>query len=85
VIPNADPRIVKQQDVLPQCCGLVPVLYRGIFDTHRIEFELDALHDFGSTAAPGFMQPEGVVVFHVAGNFGFKKTIERDEEPKGKQ
>jgi hypothetical protein len=36
----------------------------------------------GSMAAPGFMKPEGVVVFHVAGNVGFKKTIEDDESPK---
>jgi hypothetical protein len=28
------------------------------------------------------MRPEGVIVFHVAANIGFKKTLERDEEPK---
>lgn len=26
--------------------------------------------------------PEGVVVFHTAGNVGFKKTVEKDEVPK---
>jgi len=31
------------------------------------------------------MNPEGVVVYHVAGNVGFKKTIDNDEQPKGKQ
>ena len=36
----------------------------------------------GSVAAPHFMRPEGVVVFHVQGNVGFKKTIEKDQEPK---
>ena len=36
-----------------------------------------------SVAAPGFMKPEGVVVFHTAGNLGFKKTLEKDEVPKG--
>ena len=30
----------------------------------------------------GFMRPEGIVVFHVAGNVGFKKTIEKDDMPK---
>lgn len=30
------------------------------------------------------MKPEGIVVFHVAGGYLFKKTIEKDEEPKGK-
>jgi hypothetical protein len=39
----------------------------------------------GSRAATGFMKPEGVVVFHVSGNVGFKKTIEKDDEPKGKK
>ena len=83
-IPAADPRIIKMQDVLPHCVGLVPTLYRGEFDTQRVNFELDALHDFGSQAAPGFMNPEGLVVYHIAGNFGFKKTIHNDSEPKGK-
>jgi len=36
----------------------------------------------GSKAAPGFMRPEGVVCFHVAGNFGFKTTLEKDAERK---
>lgn len=27
-------------------------------------------------------EPNGIVCFHVAANTGFKKTIERDEEPK---
>jgi hypothetical protein len=29
------------------------------------------------------MRPEGIVVFHVAAGVGFKKTCERDEQPKG--
>jgi hypothetical protein len=29
------------------------------------------------------MKPEGIVVFHVAGNVGFKKTLEKDDVPKG--
>jgi hypothetical protein len=38
----------------------------------------------GSRAAPGFMQPEGVVVFHIAGCVGFKKTVAKDDEPKSR-
>ena len=83
-MPTADPRILKMQDILPPCCGLVPVLYRGEFSTDRVNEELMWLWDAGSAAAPGFMNPEGVVAYHVAGNVGFKKTIEKDEEPKGK-
>lgn len=68
----------------PACCHVVPVLYRGVFLTSAIEDCLRFLKDGGSLAAPGFMKPEGVVIFHPQGNVGFKKTIEKDEEWKGK-
>jgi len=74
----------KLQQRAPSCCGVVPVLYRGPFSTERVKLEMDALHDFGSKAAPGFKNPEGVVVFHIAGNTGFKATLDNDDEPKGK-
>jgi RNA ligase len=67
----------------PACCHVVPVLYRGDFSTVAIEGALAMLKANGSVAAPGFMRPEGVVVFHVAAQTGFKKTLERDEMPKG--
>lgn len=83
-IPTADPRVVKMQDVLPACCGLVPVLYEGLFETGEVHKALHELRMNGSRAAPGFPRPEGVVVFHVAGNVGFKKTLDKDDEWKGK-
>lgn len=82
-IPTADPRIEKYQDVLPACVGLVPVLWRGVFDTNAISTQIERLRTLGSVAAPGFMKPEGLVCFHVAAGVGFKKTIEKDEQPKG--
>lgn len=81
-IPTADPRIEKYQQVLPECCHLVPILYRGLFDTAKVEESLEELRVNGSKAAPGFSRPEGVVCFHVAGNFGMKVTLEKDGEPK---
>ena len=72
------------QDVLPPCCGLVPLLYEGIFETTEVHHALHGLRMNGSRAAPGFPRPEGVVVFHVAGNVGFKKTLDKDDEWKGK-
>ena len=81
-IPTADPRIVKMQDVLPACCSLVPVLYRGIFTTDACEEAMADLRANGSKAAPGFGKPEGIICYHVAGNFSFKKTLEKDEAPK---
>lgn len=81
-IITQDPRIEKYQEVLPSCCGLVPVLYKGIFDTNIVDDVLQQLKEQGSAASKGFMRPEGVVVFHTAGNVGFKKTIDKDEIPK---
>lgn len=66
----------------PACCHVVPVLYRGAFDTFEVETALEKLRFSGSEAAPGFMNPEGVVVFHLAGRVGFKKTLLKDELPK---
>jgi len=68
--------------VRPACCHVVPVLYTGMFDTEMVQIWLDWLGRNGSVAAPGFMNPEGVVIYHVAGNLYFKKTIENDDKPK---
>lgn len=84
-IPTADPRIVKVQDVLPPCVGLVPVLWRGMFDELNVNRIMSELSAGGSHAAPGFGRPEGIVIFHVAGNVGFKKTLDKDGELKGKR
>jgi hypothetical protein len=64
--------------------NLVPVLYTGLFDLGAIQGRLDVLASNGSVAAPGYPFPEGVVIYHKAANVSFKKTIEHDEEPKGK-
>lgn len=68
--------------VRPACCHVVPDLFRGEFNTNIIELTLDLLRTDGSLAAPGFMKPEGIVIFHTAGNLGFKKTLDKDEMPK---
>jgi hypothetical protein len=69
----------------PSCCDYVPVLYAGDFFTGAVEEALEKLRSLGSIAAPGFMKPEGIVVYHAASKTMFKCTIEKDEEPKGKQ
>ena len=67
----------------PECCDVVPVLYSGIFDQEQIDECLQVLAGYGSVAAPGFMKPEGVVIYHDQGKLYFKKTLEGDEVPKG--
>lgn len=69
--------------IRPSCCSVVPILYEGIFDTAKIEECIERLRKEGSIAAPGFMQPEGIVCYHTQGNFGLKKTLIKDEEHKG--
>jgi hypothetical protein len=69
--------------VRPACCHVVPVLLRFTFDTSRVDFVLDSLKAHGSVAAPGFMQPEGVVVFHAPSGTLFKKTLDKNDGHKG--
>jgi hypothetical protein len=68
----------------PACCDVVPTLWRGPFRSGMLDMVEANLRTDGSVAAPGFMKPEGYVVFHTAANSGFKVTLERDEEWKGK-
>jgi len=72
----------EDEEVRPKCCGVVPILYRGMFDTKVVDDLVAHLAIHGSYAVDGFMKPEGVVVYHVASGIMFKKTIEKDETPK---
>lgn len=68
---------------VPTCCHVVPILdFGGLFDSLRIQDAMNSLQAFGSTAAPGFMDPEGIVVYHTAGKCMFKMTFDGDQ-PKG--
>jgi len=62
----------------PDCCHVVPVIYTGLFDTAMIDAVLALLATNGSYAAPGFMQPEGIVIWHEKARVLFKKTIGDD-------
>jgi|SRR5881398_3241487 len=68
---------------LPQV-GVVPVLYEGPMCEFAVTDALSTLEVNGSHAAPGFMAPEGVVIFHQAAQQMFKVTLENDEAPKSK-
>jgi hypothetical protein len=67
----------------PTCVDVVPVLYQGIFDTVKVNSIVRELNVLGSRAVPGFMKPEGIVVFHVPQAHLYKVTCEKDESPKG--
>jgi len=68
---------------LPECVGVVPTLMRGNASElgWMVEQTLTNLSTYGSFAAPWFMKPEGIVVYHTAANQLFKVTLEGDEAP----
>lgn len=68
----------------PKCCHVVPVLFAGLFSDDAINACLGRLQAQGSQASPGFMRPEGVIVYHTAARTMFKKTLDKDDEWKGK-
>lgn len=72
-----------KQQYCPSCCEVVPILYNGMFDTQKIAEVLEKLRIDGSSAVPGYLNPEGIVIYHKASGQLFKKTIMDDEKPKG--
>jgi hypothetical protein len=78
-LPSEDPRQpTKYQQKVPICCHVVPELGRWQFDELDLDEIMGSLAQTGSRAAPGFMNPEGIVVFHTAANLAFKKTFAND-------
>lgn len=74
----------SDEAIRPSCCHVVPVIVRGMHIDLLVNEAMALLRSHGSVAAPGFMKPEGIVVFHTASNIMFKVTLEKDEEWKGK-
>lgn len=77
--------LTEKQAIAPQCCHVVPILTQGVGMDLAVERALYRLRNEGSVAAPGFMKPEGVVVFHTHSRSLFKVTLERDEEHKSQR
>lgn len=71
----------------PQCCHVVPKLYEGplmaLQGVAAAQLYLEILQGTGSRACPGYMRPEGIMIYHTAARQYFKKTIEKDEKGKG--
>ena len=80
--PKAPAQILGANEA-PPCCSVVPILHVGTLDTTVIGMTLDALMDNGSMAAPGFMNPEGLMIYHVRAGAYLK--LPYDSKPKGVQ
>jgi hypothetical protein len=67
----------------PACCRVVPLL--GYFTPDQINGVVDGLRTTGSVAAPGYMRPEGVIVWHSQSKQYYKILLENDDTPKSSQ
>jgi hypothetical protein len=60
--------------------AVVPVLWSGDFCDVEIRYAMETLAESGSCAAPGFMDPEGVIVFMSSSGDYYKVPF--DSKPK---
>lgn len=68
----------RWKDERPACCHVVPVLRQYDFTSTLIDDALEELRVGGSVAAPGFMDPEGIVVYLPASKQLYKVTLGGD-------
>ncbi|WP_461169304.1 RNA ligase family protein [Arthrobacter sp. Z1-15] len=61
---------------------VVPVLYEGPNDTAAIADTLEALRRDGSSAAPGFMDPEGICIYQHSSRQISKVTLDHNDAGK---
>lgn len=66
--------------VLPIECA--PILYEGVFSETAIREALQSLRDNGSVAVPGFMNPEGICIFHSQTRLVQKVTLDNNDAGK---
>jgi len=64
---------------LPNRVDVVPVLFSGSWSPQCVEITMELLKRNGSSLAPGFMKPEGVVVRFEANGATFKQVFEAEE------
>lgn len=64
----------------PEGTYMVPHLYTGPWDMKVIEDIMTDLAISGSKAAPGFLKPEGIVVYHKQSRQRYKYTLDGDKK-----
>ena len=71
---------VWSEENIPACCHVVPTLYIGEFCTLVVEGVMNSLKRLGSYASNGFMNPEGVMVYHTAAGQYFKVPFDKNHK-----
>lgn len=69
---------VGRKDGMPPCVGNVPFIYSGPFSPDKVAQIIDMLCSSGSLAVPGFMKPEGIVVYLKEAAKRYKVLCEND-------
>jgi hypothetical protein len=64
------------EETKPACCRIAPILSRG--ENANPDEALWKLREYGSRIVPGFMKPEGIIVFHSASRQMYKLTLDGD-------
>lgn len=73
------------KNVPPMCCRVVPIVYQSQDwegPGQAVEWAMTKLATTGSVAVPGWMDPEGIVVYHTHSGHMFKVTCNNDSIPK---
>jgi hypothetical protein len=70
-----------EAEVRPACCEVATVLGRttGAQLGADLTAVIDDLNTHGSRHVPGYTKPEGIVLFHIAGNHLFKVVLDPSE------
>ncbi len=66
-------------NVRPDCCSVVPVLGHLSLDSLDVMEVMRNLERNGSFAVPGWMKPEGIVIYMPNNKSGYKMTFEGDK------
>jgi hypothetical protein len=62
--------------------SVAPILYEGTFSEEEISASLANLRDYGSVAAPGFKDPEGICIYHTQTRTIMKVTLDNNDAGK---
>lgn len=79
---DREPEVIGKFAGSPVLVDTVPTLYAGTFAEHAIRDTLNGLKRFGSVAAPGFTNPEGICVWHSQTRQVFKVTLDNNDAGK---
>lgn len=64
------------------CCHVVPKLFEGTMSDSAVFSSLDRLKTNGSYASKGFMNPEGIVLYHTKSQQLYKVTLDHNDANK---